>query len=83
VKTRCLRNQATKSLSPFGRPNSKLVIGNLTPSSVKPADGGDDAWAVEVDDSKLSVKEQYARTTTSVNNEFRYGGHPHCVTIES
>ena len=59
------------------------MIVNLTPDSVKPADGDDDAWAVELDDSKLSVKEQYARTTTSVNNEFRYGRHPHCVMSES
>jgi hypothetical protein len=59
------------------------VVANLTSISLKPANGGDDAWAVEVGGSKLSVKDQYARTTISVNNEFRYGKHPCYVISES
>ena len=45
----------------------------LISCSVKPADGDDDAWAVDTEDSKLRVKEQYTRTTSNISTEYRYG----------
>ncbi|KAG8761357.1 Kinesin-like protein kip2 [Serendipita sp. 396] len=39
---------------------------------VKPADDEEDAWLVEHNNSEIRVKEQHARTTTGLNNEFRY-----------
>ncbi|KAG8797824.1 hypothetical protein FRC17_007640, partial [Serendipita sp. 399] len=39
---------------------------------VKPADEDEEAWLMDPNGSDIRVKEQYARTSTGFNNEFRY-----------
>lgn len=39
---------------------------------VKPINDDEEAWKPDTEEAKIMIKGQYARTTTSVNNEYRY-----------